>query len=293
MNPRLVAVLMVFALAGAAPAPRPAASAFAPIRQTADYHSPDTVTFTYPLSDLIGDILRGERGTPQTESSWAPGQWSSPAVRRRYGAWGPPSRALAPPPGLADKPAEWKRERVLAIALRSVGRSYQHHHLPDWNPPAGWPWLPVGRGRNEPGVDCSNFTSFVYNLALGVKLSGAIGAQAAQTVRTVNGRAFSIQRLEKPAAYADCRRLLRPGDLLYIRNRAGDVSHVVIWVGALGHAPDGVPLVLDSTGAGHRDSLGHVIPDGVQLRPFRSDGWYFGSLSHIHRLIPDDRPSGR
>jgi hypothetical protein len=80
---------------------------------------------------------------------------------------------------------------------------------------------------------------------------------------------------------------LRTGDLVFIRNRSGKISHVVIWVGPIGRAPDGVPLVIDSHGDDVRDSDGQPIPCGVQLRPFRENSWYNRSASHALRIFPD------
>jgi len=51
-----------------------------------------------------------------------------------------------------------------------IGLTYQHHHIPDWNPPADWPWKEVAYGRNSKGIDCSDFTSWTYNYGLGIKL---------------------------------------------------------------------------------------------------------------------------
>ena len=96
-----------------------------------------------------------------------------------------------------------------------------------------------------------------------------------------------LHRVELPSAYEERVKALRTGDLLFIRNRAGEVSHVVLWVGPIGKSPDGVPLVLDSHGADTKDSNGTLIPCGVHLRPFRKNSWYNGSASHALRVFPD------
>jgi len=52
-----------------------------------------------------------------------------------------------------------------------------------------------------------------------------------------------------------------------------------------------VPLVIDSTGITppHIDSNNHVVPVGVQIRPFGDAGslnsWYFTHLDHVLRII--------
>lgn len=63
------------------------------------------------------------------------------------------------------------------------------------------------------------------------------------------------------------------------------ISHVVLWVGSIGKAPDNVPLVLDSHGDGVKDSKGKFIPDGIQLRPFHEQSWYYNNSSHALRIL--------
>src|SRR5262249_16195874 len=147
---------------------------------------------------------------------------------------------------------------------------YQHHHVPDWDPPHGWPWKETAVGHNGKGVDCSNFTAFAYNLALGYKPSGDVKEQAErlEVAGPGPGHATRAERIHLPASYAERARVLRTGDLLFIRSLRGQVSHVVLWVGEAGRSPDGVPLILDSHGSGVRDSRGQSIPCGIHLRPF-------------------------
>ena len=63
---------------------------------------------------------------------------------------------------------------MVAAARRHIGLGYQHHHLPEFDPPGDWPWLAVSAGRNGPGLDCSNFTSLAFNDGLGIKLPTGI-----------------------------------------------------------------------------------------------------------------------
>ena len=251
------------------------------------YQSPYSLKFTFPTEDLIGDILHTDRGKPELQSSVPVEQWYSESIKSKWGAWGVPTKAFPPPDGIDKQSSRWKRERVLATAIRYDGYTYQHHHLPDWNPPTDWPWKEVGHGSNAKGVDCSNFTGFVYNLSLGIKITSDCVKQSTQTQIKTNAGVLKFEQLQKPKLFANCKRDFRTGDLLFIKNKAGDISHVVLWVGDIGQSLDNTPLILDSTGSNHTDSTGNKIPDGVHLRPFTEKGWYWNSLSHGHRIIAD------
>jgi cell wall-associated NlpC family hydrolase len=208
-------------------------------------------------------------------------------VRRYYGAWGPPARRYLPLEGLERRSLQWQRERVIAAAARFIGYEYQHHHIPDWNPPAPWPWKHCCAGHNGRGFDCSNFTSFVYNQAFGIHFSSGIEQQARATHSDLNhGRSYQIERVEVPSNYDQRCRNLHTGDLLYIRGRVGGpITHVILWVGNVGRSPDEMPLILDSHGSDVEDDHGRAIPCGVHLRPYRPGSWYDRCTSHAHRLF--------
>ena len=247
------------------------------------YHSPYAVRFTMPVAELNAGLdVRVAHLCPVPAA-----QWYSASVRREFGAWGPRAGMLPAPEGLAQHDAEWKRERVIAAALRFQGYTYQHHHLPDWDPPAGWPWTPTKVGHNAKGVDCSNMVSVAYDLALGIQPDTNVHRLAVESVFPgPGGQRIAGHRIEKPASYRELTRTLQTGDLLFVKHSpAGEVSHVVLWVGAIGQAPDGAPLVLDSHGAGVMDSAGAEIPCGVQLRPFREASWYWTCASHAMRIV--------
>ena len=251
-----------------------------------DYKSPYAVKFTYPVKELIADLERGERGDPRRESSIPQEDWYARHVRERFGAWGPPARRYPAPEGILDKPITWKRERTIAVALRFLGYGYQHHHVPDWDPPKEWPWKETRVGHNGKGVDCSNFTAFVYNQGFGIKPTGAVKEQSAarEFPGPVEGRRTSVRRIELPRAYDEMVKALKTGDLVYIRNRDKEIAHVVLWVGAIGQAPDRQPLIIDSHGDGVKDANDMAIPCGIHLRPFRNDSWYHRSASHALRV---------
>jgi hypothetical protein len=99
------------------------------------------------------------------------------------------------------------------------------------------------------------------------------------------GRVTQVKRIELPTTYAERVQALQTGDLLFIRNVHGEISHVVLWVGSIGKAPDNAPLILDSHGATVRDSQGNTIPGGVHLRPFLEKSWYFHIASHAIRIL--------
>ena len=158
--------------------------------------------------------------------------------------WGPKAAHYPPVrvPAGAD-PIEWKRARVLAVAKHYIGLPYQHHHIPAWAPPGD-------AGAPTTGLDCSNFTSWVYNYGLGIEFTSDVHMQA--------------DGPKAPGRRLSANEPLAPGDLLFIMNRdRTKLTHVVIYVD-----PE------------------HIIDDhadGVRVRPFT--GWYTNSFSHARRVI--------
>ncbi|MDR3634022.1 MAG: NlpC/P60 family protein [Isosphaeraceae bacterium] len=252
------------------------------------YRSPYRVEFTQPLADLVGDLERSERGDFRLEAEVPYSQWYGSRTLERWHSWGPSPRTYPPLAGAETWSVERKRERVVAVALRYVGYGYQHHHIPDWNPPPEWPWKPTCVGHNSKGVDCSNFTGFVYNLGFGMRLNTAVEHQSEERAAIGPGAGRTpLHRVELPESYDERIKVLRTGDLLFIKNRGGKISHVVLWIGSVGRSPDGLPLILDSHGEGVHDSDGATIPCGIQLRPFRKNSWYNHSASHALRVFRD------
>jgi len=248
------------------------------------------VEFHHPVPELIGDLLQTERGDPKMEAAVPHREWYSEHVRREFGSWGPPPRRYPPPTIAEGKAVEWRRERVIATALRFVGYAYQHHHVPDWDPPADWPWKSTCAGRNGKGFDCSNFTSFVYNQAFGIHMNSDVERQSELREAELNGerRSVRLERITLPEDHEARLNALRTGDLLYILGKpGGKITHVVLWVGAIGRSASGLPLILDSHGGGVEDDQGRPIPCGVQLRPFRPRSWYGRCASHAHRIFED------
>jgi hypothetical protein len=125
---------------------------------------------------------------------------------RHFGSWGPLAAAY-PPPSIPPQldPISWQRARVIAVAEKYIGLPYKHHHIPAWTPSEG------------PGLDCSNFTSWVYNYGLGCKFTSNIRLQS-------DGRRAPGRKLGQKEPFVG-------GDLLYILRRdRSAVSHVIIFI---------------------------------------------------------------
>ncbi|MEA3213688.1 MAG: hypothetical protein QOE70_6745 [Chthoniobacter sp.] len=201
------------------------------------------IALAEPSANETADFAQRDR-LPQTNiprDQWYAEKWR--------GTWGP-HPAVFPPPSLppgADALA-WKRARIIAVAKHYLGLPYQHHHIPAWAPPADWT-SKMG-GPESAGLDCSNFTSWVYNYGLGVKFTSEIGEQA-------DGSKAPGRRLREGEPFA-------PGDLLFIlqQDRAR-VSHVVIYLDPT--------TIVDAHGS------------GVRVRSFK--GWYSSHFSHARRII--------
>jgi cell wall-associated NlpC family hydrolase len=251
------------------------------------YVSPYKLKFRHSVQDLAAGFSQPPWNNPHDESDLPHTRWYDRETEKKFGSWGPVARQYPAPAGLERRDSTWLQDRVIYTASRWIGTPYQHHHIPDWDPPAHWPWKQVAYGKNSRGIDCSNFSSFYYNYGLGVKLDTGIRQQGERTVvRGPGGRGQLRVQVLKPRSYDELLREFLPGDLLYIKNRQGKVAHVIMWLGEVGVSPDGTPLVIDSTGGNHVDSNGHKIPIGIHIRPMPRQSWYAEDLSHAHRLIP-------
>ena len=161
--------------------------------------NPATLTADFAARDKLA-----ESRTPQKE-------WYKKDLN--YG-WGPLATiypAVRVPQGCDS--INWKRDRIIAVARKYIGLKYRHHHIPGWDPPASL----TGETNSARGLDCSNFSSWVYNYGLGIKFTSDIEEQA-------DGSRAPGRKLKPNEA-------LQPGDLMFIlvENRSR-VSHVVIYV---------------------------------------------------------------
>lgn len=252
----------------------------------ATYQSPYSIDYSYPLGGLIGDLIGTDRGNPTKEASIPFNRWYAPQTAKLFKTWGPTAQQY---PHLTrfDQPSwsvEAKRQRLAAMF---IGHAYQHHHVPDWNPPATFPWSPTKIGHNGPGIDRSNFSSFTANVGFGVSYQTNVLAQSQMATVPKNGPGGSmpLRVIPPPPAYEDRIRTLRTGDLPNVRKDSGQIGHVTTRVGHIGRSPDRVPLVLDSHDQDILDSNGQLIPHGVQLRPFHTDNWYNRNADHALRLF--------
>ena len=165
-----------------------------------DYVSPYAVRFTLPQGVLTADFEQFPRNDVKMQSQQPPyPQWYDRTVYPTGQlTWGPLQHTRYPapvvPPGVNEQ--DWRRERVIATALKYIGYGYQHHHIPDWVPPPNWPWSPVASGANGRGLDCSNFTGWIYNYGLGILLPTGVKRQAQDTsVSDAHGKPLVIQEL--------------------------------------------------------------------------------------------------
>jgi hypothetical protein len=251
----------------------------------------------------------------QDASSWyaAPAYEAIPAHPQQRGGSllrGPGARKYPPPAPPPSGAAAWQRQRLVALAASMIGYPYRRHHIPDWQPDARWYAglaLPPGDLESQwigQGVDCADYTSWLYNFGLGLHLDPNISVQGGLWSTSPildNNDGTATYRARKVddalaamtagggyrSAYSVLRNTLQTGDLLYI---AGDtptteiltllkasetttlqslLTHVLVWLGDTGLSPDDRPLVTDCYGRGVvTDAKGAAIPDGIQVRPF-------------------------
>lgn len=154
-------------------------------------------------------------------------EWFHP----RYGRWGPKTitfPAAEVPQGVDS--LQWKRDRVVEAAKHFTGLVYkrddgQRGHFPQ-------------RGC---GLDCSNFASWIYNYALGIKFTSDVD------------ELYSLAQVGRKLANDEP---LQKGDLLFYDTTP---KHVVIYVDE--------QHVIDSTSC---------RPEGVQIRDLylSRNHWY-------------------
>ena len=241
--------------------------------------------FQYTLqcnpASLTADFAARE-AMPQTELSAS--EWYVRNANGNYIDGGRGPRPLAYPQvkvpanaGCDD--ATWKRERILIVALHYLNipgnphaLTYRHHHIPAWNPPTNtYPsnaknpvpksWQAWGAGT---GLDCSNYTAWVYNFGLGIKFTSDVRALYADT-------------LHVPARAIPKTGPFQLGDVLYLHPRNNDTyaSHAVIYL-------DDAHVI--DVRLNYKDANGKPQP-GVQIRP--RHGWYRNAVLGGWRIITE------
>lgn len=254
----------------------------------------------------------------------------------------------SPPAGVST--TTWQQQRILAAANTLLtapnGTAYQHLHLPTFDPAqvtsgTGFPWNAVSTGtalqsswqlangnipgttpnpyaaaygKPAPGIDCTDFSAYVYSLALGVQMhsgtpnqvqftgtSGnpAPGATAFATVLDTTGTPITPQFFYGPnfgtdvlntgsSALAPLIDQFQPGDLLYMGDATYGIRHVVMWLGQMGtdSAGNTFPLVISS----HDNTPAIFDTLALDATGFPSDGNIAGHLPPpgVH-ILPFDQ----
>jgi cell wall-associated NlpC family hydrolase len=230
--------------------------------------------------------------------------------------WGPQARryeAVPPPSGVQGKINEWKAQRLVAVAASMIGYLYNHHHIPDYYGPTSTPQF------KDKGLDCSNYTSWLYNYALGIRVNSDTGKQsrlAGATLADQHGYEYHVTRVADALMdYQTLCSTLQTGDLLFIAGGPKDskdviqqaiqnhqpieITHVIMWLGDVGVSKSGTPLVTDSHGNELKDDNQQAIPNGIQVRPFYqtnngdttdtgeyAPNWYFEHFAWALRILP-------
>jgi cell wall-associated NlpC family hydrolase len=104
-------------------------------------------------------------------------------------------------------PLQWQRDRVVAAAKKFIGVAY----------------LPCSRLPACGGLDCSDYTSWVYNYGLGIKFSpGAVDQSNLSTATKIDRAGSAVDSFITK---------LQKGDLIFFRDKGQtDVQHVAIYI---------------------------------------------------------------
>lgn len=290
----------------------------------------------YPVNSTTGGPALPLSGPSSTLGIWqsaAPSTWATaptPSYTTCSQPYGQPAMLFPPPlptnssassPALRST-AAWRRERQIATAYYHsyMGLLYQHVHVPGY--------VPSNRGSNNfnyvsaarwtPGLDCSDFSSYVSNWANGLRLQTNVGGQdtVGQAILfqgtmssagvpdalpvpghfPIASLAYAAVVATAPMPYDELISVLKPGDFIAISGGGPSQppTHVVMYLGKRGlGAGVGVgsdyPLILDSTDTQFApDQNGCLAPPGPHLREFRPGQWYARSWSSVHRWFQDD-----
>jgi len=234
-------------------------------------------------SDYLQQVVQpwnSERLLDPAASPWGPGAPGSSNDPYRgpdspnLPTFTPSFTPLPPPPGTEPSTALVRQfqQRLISTAMASLAINYQHHYSPFWYSPDSWTpeltptpqfsYLTTPEGRQSQGLDCSNFSSWNYNNAFGIRLESSVAKQAQArevTVDWLTGGPATLQTKVVATAteiYRDggssghisthdevidyLNRNLQSGDLLYINGthldqdpssaNPADATHVITWV---------------------------------------------------------------
>lgn len=256
------------------------------------YTSPYKVAQFLPIANLGADFPERDAAlvTVPPVREWN----KRAAYKDKTLAWGPRAEQYGAPalPGAEDP--EWQRQRVIYVAASYIDTEYQNHHLIDWSPPQSWPMVSteaVRLGHQSRGIDAPNFTAWVYNFGLGIRIPANIRAQAKMRTFTLPDKtSASVITVVSPLAhpnFSDLVSQFRMGDLLFFSNGKDrdNAEHVSLWIGQDNVSGD--YLMIDSyehVGV-IRESAGNHIPTGVQIRPFKETSWHYRNFYSALRII--------
>jgi hypothetical protein len=263
-----------------------------------------SVTADFASRDALEEFPKGCK----TSNDWGPFPISYPKV--------------TVPDGCDN--TKWQQQRVLALIDKIVKMklNYCHHHTPSWLPPASQrhstsntsggdansagqcsdAGTPKGVGSDEgwKGIDCTTYTSFVFNYGSGCFLNALTGDQGCGTNAPGVALPYTASEQEK----------FLPGDILFIAKSADakplQLSHGVLWTGiqlTYDNGPFSMNTLMNNLAPESRKSITKyieaqktagkpvfVISDshyaGPNYRPFI--GWYSSAFSHARRLINPD-----
>lgn len=296
------------------------------------YQSPYQLSFNYSWSQLTQGLNADYQTEGNAKFFQSISDWFSPEIyinndnNSQVGSlcWGPAPCLYQPPtpPSGITNVAEWQAQRLLTVTALMIGYNYMHHHIPDWNPSQAWyTYIDTASStitnptncNSTPstqligqGLDCSDYTSWLYNYGLGIYLNTDVADQGAMvsganlnetaTIQDNAGNSYTVTRIaDASMSYEQLTQTLQTGDLLYIAGGASSqsevqnalaafkeegtplpssvaITHVILWVGNIGISSNNVPLITDSHGNEVLDSNNVTIPGGIQVRPFNNNG---------------------
>ena len=195
------------------------------------------------------------------------------------------------------------QQRLINAAFTSLGINYQHHYSSTWYSPLSWSssdsptpqkrYQPSPLGRQSQGLDCTNFTSWNYNLAFGFWVDSGTAEQAQQTQVSLGRWTSGTPPVLKAKPVATARDIylnadkskrsseqimayleetLRPGDILYLGSLDGghdvitnpgraslaNATHAITWINDCS-ADSPLAFVTLPAGAGSGDPTPFVI----------------------------------